>query len=90
MCVSLGLTRECASGAIYGMLAGALYGESCIPERWLAPVAMLPALRLLSDELLVVGQAEPQQEQQEPSEQGACHLNWVSVFSNGELPQFKY
>ena len=39
-------------GAVTGQLAGALYGYSRIPERWLAPLAWRPRLLGMADSLL--------------------------------------
>lgn len=40
-------------GAVAGQLAGALYGASAIPERWLASLAWRERIVALADRLLV-------------------------------------
>jgi ADP-ribosyl-[dinitrogen reductase] hydrolase len=39
-------------GAVTGQLAGALYGSSAIPERWLADLAWRPRIQTMADALL--------------------------------------
>ena len=39
-------------GAVAGQLAGALYGRSAIPERWLAPLAWRDEIKVLALQLL--------------------------------------
>ncbi|KQT51293.1 ADP-ribosyl-(dinitrogen reductase) hydrolase [Methylobacterium sp. Leaf456] len=43
-------------GAVTGQLAGALYGASAIPERWIAPLAWREQVTATADTLLAVGQ----------------------------------
>ena len=43
-------------GAVTGQIAGAVYGMSAIPERWLAPLAWRDRLVAAADDLLSTGQ----------------------------------
>jgi ADP-ribosyl-[dinitrogen reductase] hydrolase len=40
------------TGAVYGQLAGAVYGEEAIPEEWVERLAMREKIVELADELL--------------------------------------
>jgi ADP-ribosyl-[dinitrogen reductase] hydrolase len=40
------------TGAVYGQLAGAIYGEEAIPEAWLERLAMRDRIVELADSLL--------------------------------------
>jgi ADP-ribosyl-[dinitrogen reductase] hydrolase len=42
-------------GAVTGQLAGATYGLSAIPERWLAPLAWRERIEAMASRLLTVG-----------------------------------
>jgi ADP-ribosyl-[dinitrogen reductase] hydrolase len=44
------------TGAVYGQLAGAIYGEDGIPTEWLEGLAMRDKLESLADELLLLSQ----------------------------------
>ena len=39
------------TGAVYGQLAGALYGEAAIPERWREQLALRGTIELFADSL---------------------------------------
>jgi ADP-ribosyl-[dinitrogen reductase] hydrolase len=43
------------TGAVYGQLAGAHYGESGIPEEWRAAIALPDAIATLADRLFAPG-----------------------------------
>jgi ADP-ribosyl-[dinitrogen reductase] hydrolase len=45
-------------GAVTGQLAGALYGYSAIPERWLAPLAWRDDMIAIADKLITGPHAE--------------------------------
>ena len=40
------------TGAIYGQLAGAFYGESALPKQWLEPLALRDAIAKLAEKLM--------------------------------------
>lgn len=46
-------------GAVAGQIAGALYGASAIPARWLAPLAWRDRIEATADQLLARGTASP-------------------------------
>ncbi|MEX2645335.1 MAG: ADP-ribosylglycohydrolase family protein [Gaiellaceae bacterium] len=50
LAVNLGDDAD-TTGAVYGQLAGALYGERAIPERWREKLALRPTIELLADQL---------------------------------------
>jgi ADP-ribosyl-[dinitrogen reductase] hydrolase len=41
-------------GAVYGQLAGAFYGESEIPERWLSKLVLKEKIVEMADNLLIL------------------------------------
>ncbi len=49
-------------GAVTGQLAGALYGESGIPERWLRPLAWRERIAALASALLEHGAASSKED----------------------------
>ncbi len=57
--VNLGRDAD-TTGAIYGQVAGALYGESGIPSTWLHALAKRSLLVYFADELLVLARGEKQ------------------------------
>ena len=63
LAVNLGEDSDTA-GAVTGQLAGALYGENAIPERWLRPLAWRERIAGLADALVRRGRAtQPKQDQ---------------------------
>lgn len=55
LAVNLGDDAD-TTGAIYGQLAGALYGESGIPENWLESLYIRKEITLLADQLLLLSE----------------------------------
>jgi ADP-ribosylglycohydrolase len=53
--VNLGNDAD-TTGAIYGQIAGAYYGESGLPETWLNLIAMRPLIEDFADELYSLSQ----------------------------------
>ncbi len=56
LAVNLGDDADTA-GAVAGQIAGALYGASTIPARWLAPLAWRDRIEAMADQLLARGAA---------------------------------
>jgi ADP-ribosylglycohydrolase len=54
MVVNLGDDAD-TTGAVYGQIAGAYYGESGIPAEWRAKIAMAELIRSFADELYQLG-----------------------------------
>jgi ADP-ribosylglycohydrolase len=56
MAVNLGDDAD-TTGAVYGQLAGAIYGVDAIPEDWRAKLARRELIERLADDLLTRGEA---------------------------------
>ena len=56
MAVNLGDDAD-TTGAIYGQLAGAYYGESRIPAHWRQQLAFKPQMETMADQLYQAGWA---------------------------------
>lgn len=54
MAVNLGDDAD-TTGAVYGQLAGAFYGEAGIPEHWRSKIAKFPLITSLAEQLLEAG-----------------------------------
>jgi ADP-ribosyl-[dinitrogen reductase] hydrolase len=53
MAVNLGEDAD-TTGAIYGQLAGAFYGERGIPSRWLSQLVLNDVITGMADKLLML------------------------------------
>ncbi len=58
LAVNLGHDAD-TTAAVYGQLAGALYGEQGIPERWLTRLAFGDTIRMFADKLYRLTNASP-------------------------------
>lgn len=79
------------TAAIFGQLAGALYGAAGIPPRWIEQLAMLDVLEALADRLYVLGQPVALPPWSEPTSQDgrpAGNTYWVrrGALLAGEYP----
>ena len=54
LAVNLGDDAD-TTGAVYGQLAGAFYGESAIPEKWISQLAHSSLIASFAEQLLTVG-----------------------------------
>jgi ADP-ribosylglycohydrolase len=57
LAVNLGDDAD-TTGAVYGQLAGAFYGEDGIPERWRQRLAQRELIEALADRLYELGKGE--------------------------------
>ncbi|MEG4089945.1 ADP-ribosylglycohydrolase family protein [Microcoleus sp. Pol12B4] len=56
LAVNLGDDAD-TTGAVYGQLAGAFYGESGIPEKWRSQLAYLPLIEAFAEQLLTLSRS---------------------------------
>src|SRR4028118_1930500 len=56
LAVNLGDDAD-TTGAVYGQLAGAFYGESGIPEKWRSQLAYLPLIKSFAEQLFALAQS---------------------------------
>ncbi len=54
LAVNLGDDAD-TTGAVYGQLAGAFYGESTIPEKWISQLTDFTLIASFAEQLLTVG-----------------------------------
>jgi ADP-ribosylglycohydrolase len=55
MAVNLGDDAD-TTGAVYGQIAGAYYGEAGLPEKWLAQIALKDLIRLFADQIYTIAE----------------------------------
>lgn len=55
MAVNLGDDAD-TTGAVYGQIAGAYYGEAGLPENWLAQIALKDLIRLFADQIYTIAE----------------------------------
>jgi ADP-ribosylglycohydrolase len=55
MAVNLGDDAD-TTGAVYGQIAGAYYGEARLPENWLAQIALKDLIRLFADQIYTIAE----------------------------------
>lgn len=55
MAVNLGDDAD-TTGAVYGQIAGAYYGEAGLPEKWLAQIALKDLIRSFADQIYTIAE----------------------------------